>query len=347
MQSEESLMLKSKRFAVILSAAIFIVMPVIAQRSDNAREITVTKGYAAPVIRQSARLQTILDSAVNESLTAFRDKGFKPGDAAATLIDLTPSDRYDIASVRGEAQIYPASVVKLFYLAAIERQIDEEKVRVTPELERGIHDMIVNSSNEATQYILDVITDTSSGAEMPDKDFAVWQYKRNRVNRYFTALGYTNINVNQKTFCEDAYGIEQQSRGYKGNNRNMLTTNAVARLLAEIVKGRMGSNAATSQMMNLLQREPFAAGPDDDQAHGFTGRMLIDQKMTDAKLWSKAGWTNKARHDAAYIETSDGLKFVLVIFTEDHASENGFIPMVAAKVINGLKADVTEHRQPR
>ena len=97
--------------------------------------------------------------------------------------------------------------------------------------------MIVDSSNEATQYILDVLTDTSSGAEMPQKEFEEWQYKRNRVNRYFSSMGYTNINVNQKTFCEDAYGIEQQSRKYKGQNRNMLTTNATARLLAEIVTG--------------------------------------------------------------------------------------------------------------
>ena len=130
---------------------------------------------------------------------------------------------------------------------------------MTPEMQRGLKDMIVVSSNEATQYILDVLTDTSSGAELPQKEFDAWQYKRNRVNRFYSAMGYTNINVDQKTFCEDAYGIEQQSRNYHGENRNMLTTDAVSRLLAEIVLGRMNTPERTKAMMDLMHRDPFAA----------------------------------------------------------------------------------------
>ncbi|KXK07432.1 MAG: hypothetical protein UZ17_ACD001000089, partial [Acidobacteria bacterium OLB17] len=182
------------------------------------------------------------------------------------------------------------------------RQIEDGKVTLTPELERGLRDMIVDSSNEATQYILDVLTGTSSGPELPKKEFEAWQFKRNRVNRFFSSLGYADINVNQKTFCEDAYGVEQQSRNYRGENRNMLTTDAVARLLAEIADGRIANKERTAEMMTLLRRDPFAAGPEDDQAHAFIGRMLIDKKLNAAKIWSKAGWTSKTRHDAAYIE---------------------------------------------
>lgn len=66
--------------------------------------------------------------------------------------------------------------------------------------------------------------------------------------------------------------------------------------------------------------------------------MLIDRKLTGLKIWSKAGWTSKTRHDAAYIETADGLKFVLVVFTVDHADEAGFIPAVAGRVLDALTA---------
>jgi hypothetical protein len=59
--------------------------------------------------------------------------------------------------------------------------------------------------------------------------------------------------------------------------------------------------------------------------------------MTGTKLWSKAGWTSRSRHDAAYIETPDGQKFVLVIFTENHANDREAIASVATKVIQGLK----------
>jgi hypothetical protein len=210
-------------------------------------------------------------------------------------------------------------------------------VTMTTELQRGLKDMIVDSSNEATQYILDVLTNTSSGAELPQPEFEKWQYKRNRVNRYFSSMGYTRINVNQKTFCEDAYGIEQQSRNYKGQNRNMLTTNATARLLAETAVGRFVNADRSRLMMDLMKRDPFKDSKDpDNQATGFTGKLLIEKKMTGAQLWSKAGWTSKSRHDAAYIETPEGLKFVLVVFTENHANEHEPIPAIAGKVMEGM-----------
>ena len=174
---------------------------------------------------------------------------------------------------------------------------------------------------------------------MPQKQFEKWQYQRNRVNRFYFAMGYHNINVNQKTFCEDAYGIEQQSRNYKGQNRNMLTTNAVARLLTEIVLGRMNTPERTKAMMDLMKRDPFAESKDpDSQATGFTGKMILDRKMAGTRIWSKAGWTNKSRHDAAYIETPDGLKFVLVVFTENHANEREVIPTIAGKIVDRLRA---------
>ncbi len=302
-------------------------------------EIVAARNYSAPVFVTSDKLQEILNVAVAESINEFAGKEVTASQVAATLIDLRDPSRPAIASVRGEDRIYPASVIKLFYLAAIERQIESGKIVPTPELERGIRDMIVVSSNEATQYIVDVLTDTSSGAELPRGEFDKWQYKRNRVNRYFTSMGYKNINVNQKTFCEDAYGIEQQSRDYKGENRNMVTTNATARLLSEIVTGRMATPEATARMMTLLHRDPFAKnnGDADDQSHGFTGRMFIARDMKADKLWSKAGWTSMARHDAAYIETADGLKFVIVIFTEKHANEAALIPAIAGRVLDGLR----------
>ncbi len=306
--------------------------------SQNDPEIVVPKTYKPPVIINSAELQVVLNAAVGETLTTFASKGLKPADVAATIIDVRDPNRLKMAEIRGNEPIYPASVVKMFYMAALERQLEDGKVSMTPELERGLKDMIVDSSNEATQYIFDVLTGTASGAEMPQKEFEAWQFKRNRVNRWLTTMGYNNINVNQKTFCEDAYGIEQQSRGYKGQNRNMITTDATARMMAEIVLGRVTTPERTARMMNLMKREPFVPTKDaDDQAHGFTGIALIDKKMTDAKLWSKAGWTSRNRHDVAYIETADGLKFVIAIYTENQSNEKQVIPSIAGKVIDGMR----------
>jgi hypothetical protein len=165
---------------------------------------------------------------------------------------------------------------------------------------------------------------------------AEWQEKRNVVNRYYVSLGYTNINVNQKTFCEDAYGREQLSRGPNGENRNKLTTDATARLLTEIVTGKAVTPERSAQMMELLKRDYTGESKDgDDQGHGFTGIAL--QGLAGVRLWSKAGWTSTTRHDAAYLELPDGSKFVLVTFTTDHANEREIIPTVAKVVIDGIK----------
>jgi beta-lactamase class A len=304
----------------------------------DAIEIVPPKSYSPPKMRQARELQVMLDGVILDLLKTYPNDSFKQTDVAATLISVRDPKEFLTANFRGGERIYPASVVKMFYMNALERQLEDGKVTITPEMARGLKDMIVVSSNEATQYILDVLTDTSSGAELPQKEFEAWQYKRNRVNRFYTAMGFTNINVNQKTFCEDAYGIEQQSRNYQGQNRNMLTTDATARLLAEIVTGRMNTPDRTKAMMDLMHRDPFAKTDDpDSQNTGFSGKALLDAKMTDAQIWSKAGWTSNARHDAAYIETADGLKFVLVVFTERHANDRDFIPNIVKGVIAGLR----------
>ncbi len=313
-----------------------ICLSAVSVRSQASAEILKPKTYKPPVIVADSGLNDVLSTTIESTLMIFAAKGLKREEISATLIDMSDAKQFKSASFRGNDQMYTASVVKIFYMVALERQLEDGKIKMSPELERGLKDMIVDSSNEATQYVLDVITGTSSGAELPLKQFEVWQAKRNRVNRWFASMGYTNINVNQKTFCEDAYGIEQQSRKYKGANRNMLTTDATARLMAEIVSGNIAPKPRTETMMALMKRDPFAKDK-NGQAVEFIGKALIDEKITDAKLWSKAGWTSKMRHDAAYIELADGSKFVLVIFTENHANDFDIIPNIAKVIITAMK----------
>jgi beta-lactamase class A len=281
-------------------------------------------------------LQSLVDEAVRKTLEKFADKKLEENQLSITLIDLRESNHPATASFRGNERIYPASVVKLFYLAAAHRWLEDKKIEDTPELRRALKDMIVDSSNDATQYVVDVLTHTTGGYELAPKEMAEWQDKRNAVNRYYSSLGYTNINVTQKTFCEDAYGRERVSRGPNGENRNKLTTDATARLLMEIVTGKAVTSARSGQMMELLKRDYAGTTKDnDDQGRGFTGIALVG--MEGVRLWSKAGWTSTTRHDAAYLELPDGSKFVLVTFTTDHANEREIIPTVGKVVIEGIK----------
>jgi beta-lactamase class A len=321
---------KTLIFALALGA-LLVTTPGVADAQPRPRP---ANARITPVA--SPEIQSLVDRAVGEALKKFRDEKLTESQLAVTVIDLHDPDRPVQGSFRGEERIYPASVVKLFYLAAAHYKLEDGQLRMTPELERALRDMIVVSSNDATGYVLDVLTGTTSGAELAGREFNVWQDRRNFVNRYFASLGYANINTNQKTFCEDAYGREKQSRGPKGENRNKLTTNATARLLAEIATGRSVTPSRSLQMMELLKRDPSGKSDDpDDQSHGFTGIALKDAR--GARLWSKAGWTSTARHDAAYIELENGARFVVVTFTEQQSRTRDIIPTIAEVVIDHFR----------
>src|SRR5438105_7236145 len=262
--------------SIMIAALSILAASTIAQQRDS---------LAAVDYSRAASLQELVNQAAHTALTKFADKKLTESQLSIALIDLRDLQHPAMASFRGNERVYPASVVKLFYLVAVHRWLEDKKIQETDELKRAVRDMIVVSSNEATQYVVDVLTHTTGGYELSPKEMEEWQKQRNVVNRYYSSLGFTNINVNQKTFCEDAYGREKVSRGPNGENRNKLTTDATARLLSEIVTGRAVNATRSAQMMELLKRDFSGTSTDnDDQGHGFTGIAL--QGVSGAKLWS-------------------------------------------------------------
>ena len=296
-------------------------------------DVNAQNNHVAPA--HSERWQSVVDNAVQSALTRFAGQKLLTNQLAVTLVDLRDPLQPVQASYRGDVQIYPASVIKLFYLDAAHRWMEAGKIEDTVELRRAMKDMIVDSYNEATHYIVDVLTGTTSGPELPRAELDAWFDKRNAVNRYFASLGYTNINANKKPWCEGPYGREMQSIKLQKPNRNMLTTDATARLLTEIATGKAVSAARSAEMMKLLQRDPAKKSPgteEPDQSADFTAAGL----PPGAKLWSKAGWTSETRHDAACVELPNGARFVLVTFTVGHAKELEIIPTVAREVVTAF-----------
>jgi beta-lactamase class A len=239
-------------------------------------------------------------------------------------------------SYRGVERIYPASVVKLFYLVAVEEWLETGMTRSSAELDRAIRDMIVDSSNDATSLVVDILSGTTSGPELPTGPFETWKFQRNIVNRYFQSLGWQeleSINVNQKTWGDGPYGRERAFLGELMENRNMLTTNATARLLHSIVGGVTVSSVRSQAMMTLMKRSLNPADlkqDDENQVTGFFGAGLPQ----DAQLWSKAGWTSQVRHDAAYIEIPSLQPYLLVVFIEGkaHSKNQAILPFVSRQV---------------
>lgn len=282
----------------------------------------------------ASELQETLQSAVARTLAESAKTNLASNQIAVTVVDLANREKPNQASYRGDVPIYPASVIKLFYLAAAHRWMEDGKLQDTPELRRAMRDMIVDSGNDPTHYILDLLTGTTGGPELPDNEMKVWLDKRNAVNRYFGSLGFKNCNMNQKPWGDGPYGRERISVGKNYENRNALTTDATARLLTEIVVGKAVSPKRCSQMMELLKRDPAKQRPadscDPDQSLDFSAVAL----HPGDKVWSKAGWTSTARHDAAYIETTAGQKLIIVTFTTGHANDRQIIPSIVSKILN-------------
>jgi beta-lactamase class A len=226
------------------------------------------------------------------------------------------------ASYRGVEMIYPASVVKLFYLVAAHEWLEQGMISPSAELDRALRDMVVDSSNDATSLVLDVLSGTTSGPELPPGPFETWCYQRNIVNRFFQSLGWPElegVNLNQKPWGDGPYGRERAFVGEHYDNRNQLTTNAVARLIHSIAGGVAVSAARSQAMLDLMARSlkpPSPAPGDENQVTGFLGEGL----PPGTRLYSKAGYTSRVRHDAAYLELPSGMPVLLVAFSEGCAS---------------------------
>ncbi|MER3495541.1 MAG: serine hydrolase [Armatimonadota bacterium] len=226
-------------------------------------------------------------------------------------------------SVNGSLPFYPASVVKLFYLACLQSEVAEKKIALTAELERARRDMIVDSNNDATALVLDTLTNSTGGPELPPKELAVWMKKRQGVNRWLSVKGINDVNLCQKPWNEGPYGRERQGYGKDGVLANRLNADASLTMMAGISLGAWHKTADQKIMFDLLRREP--GDPKDAQASDFIGGVL----PKGWRLWSKAGWTSKVRNDVALIESPAGKRHVLVVLTRGYSEDVTLVPRLA------------------
>ncbi|AFK64020.1 hypothetical protein TKWG_21705 [Advenella kashmirensis WT001] len=93
-------------------------------------------------------------------------------------------------SWQGQRQFYPASVVKVAYLTAAQAALRDGKVMPHEELGRAITDMILWSSNNATNYVIDMLSGTTGDTLLPEAEMKQWFERRQGVNRFFAGLGW-------------------------------------------------------------------------------------------------------------------------------------------------------------
>src|SRR5512140_2883826 len=197
-------------------------------------------------------LQREVDRIAAETLAEFTASGLKEGNLSISLVDLSREQPVR-AVYAGSIPYHPASVVKLFFLVAMHYEIAQGHLAMDELLKSATRDMIVDSSNDATAYVVDRMTRTTGGPELTGRAWRRFEHRRNLMNRYFAALGY-DISASGKTWGDGPYGRERQLLGPNLEHRNRITSEAGASLMYEIVRQKIVSPEACDAMMALLKR---------------------------------------------------------------------------------------------
>src|SRR5438552_14760052 len=237
-------------------------------------------------------LDTELRRTADATLKAFPK--LTADNLAMSIIDVTKPEVTSRADYHGDAPFYPASVIKLFFMIEVYHQHKEND----PDVPRALHEMMAVSDNDATATLLDTISATCSGPQLQGRALNKFIDKRKVVNRYVNQMG-DNISAMSKPWSFGPFGRDLQLMGGPDRpNRNRATANAFSSVILWIVRKRAISPQASDAMMALLERPLNPVRKDENQVTEFIGEVL----PAGSKLWSKAGWTNEVRHDAAYIE---------------------------------------------
>jgi beta-lactamase class A len=271
-------------------------------------------------------LDLALRRAAEASLKAFPK--LTADNLAISILDVTKPAVMQRADYHGDAPFYPASVVKVFFMAEVYHQKKEND----PDVPRALREMIGVSDNDATAFLLDTISDTCSGPELQGRALRKFIDRRRVVNRYFNPMGY-EISAMAKPWSFGPFGRDMQLIGGPDRpNRNRATANSFASLLLWIVRKRAVSPQASDAMLALMERPLNPPRKDENQITEFIGEAL----PAGSKLWSKAGWTSEVRHDATYIELPSARKLILVILTRGTADDKTLLPAIARNVLTEI-----------
>jgi len=231
---------------------------------------------------------------------------------------------------------YPASVVKIVYALATQVWIKKDLINDSDELRRALYEMISNSNNDATSYILDLLTGTSSGPSLNEQNFEAWKIQRKLINKWLEELQWPEIknwNCSQKTWNEGPFGREKDFYGKNNDNRNRMTTEGIARIFESLMTNEIIQKVESENLKKVFQRslDPVNRKKDlENQVDGFLGEGL----PLASKLWSKAGLMSEVRHDVAWWEAPNKNPMLAVVFTtgKELVKDQFLLPAISSEL---------------
>ncbi len=287
-------------------------------------------------------LQEEMGVFLNDILKKLTDKANNPplNDIAITWINYKKVDsnlkRFGYG-INNKLQIYPASIVKLVYAFGVYEWIQQGRLTINDEINRAIHQMLFYSSNDATSFIVDLLTGTTSGPSLNKEIWENWKYQRQIINDWLISLNWSEINgfnCCQKTWEDGPFGREKDFYGLRNENRNLMSTNGTAKIMEEIIINLNYSveNINIKKCLSRTLIKELVAKDPNNQIEGFLGEGI----PANTPYWSKAGLTSKVRHDAAWWSINEDNHTLLVVFGNSAklAQNKSFLPLIAREIYN-------------
>ena len=237
--------------------------------------------------------------------------------------------------INNKKMVYPASIVKLVYGLVAYYWIKKGSLLLSDDIIDAVGKMLSFSSNNATSFLIDLLTGTTSGPCIEGELWENWKYQRNIIHDWLHDLSWEEligINCCQKTWDDGPFGREKEFYGYENKNRNAMTTDSTARVFEEIMI-HIDYQKDDLHLRDFLTRDLNKAALELDslnQIYGFLGEGLPES----TKLWSKAGLMSEVRHDSAWWINNQSLQTLLVVFCdgEKYSKDTSFLPLIAKEV---------------
>lgn len=262
---------------------------------------------------------------VEEIESRYAEDGLTRDKFGLVMVD-EHAERPQGFSHRGDWRCYPCSLVKAFHLVHVLHALEQGKLDAHEDLDRAMYDMIAWSSNTATNYVIDLLSETTGNTLLTPAELAIWIQRRETLNRFFQRLDwpeFANCNITQKLMDDTRYGREAQYAGADGRYLNALTPLASVRLFYEIFAGSVplsDKGRKRAQKILMREREGLKSESPSYQVEDFLG----GGAPKEAKLWSKAGrnsWTGDPRasyykHDLLRIVPPQGGALIVALMTQ-------------------------------
>jgi len=327
----------------VLGVALVVCAPWAALRADEVSPAEIGPVLYLESIRTSPDLQAFLDAAVEKLLAG--DAALRRQTVRVAVLDLPAGGVPRLAHYGGDSPVYPASVVKFVYLMAAYAWRDQGQLEIDPGFDRTLRDMIYVSSNRATQRVLRRLTDTKAGPRLGSAEYADFRQRRHRVKGWLQDLGVDDLHAVHPTydgggdlygrdlqFLEDpdvAGSLPDQTGQYR--NRQAMTANGTARLLALLATDRALVPASSTEVRERMRRDPRRQRY---LVHRIAGGA---DRRVDLEVFSKTGTWGPIFADAGIVRHASGDQIVVVAFLEGSPAYRGsFIAMLTRAAVRRL-----------